>query len=189
MRLTDLMGIIGIVRRDAGEAHGETLILQTQAFRVVIAAAQTGDVLTEGAQEFPVLALIGLPGQLAEGDRITGGDESGQMIGQGPLAGLSELMGMRHEMFCLGQGGLLEEPFAVGSLFPLGKVGRANRLAAEGRRQDGLDLRHGVEPDDDLFAGLAFTQTVVDLLANQMGKPGDFAVGHIIHRLKLVKTS
>jgi hypothetical protein len=69
----------------------EALAFEAEALGEVVAAAQSGHVLTEGAEELEVLAFIHLGGQLACGEGVAGGQEGGEMIGEVALAGLGEL--------------------------------------------------------------------------------------------------
>ena len=87
------------------------------------------------------------------------------MVGDGAFASLDELAGFGHETVGFGEGGLIQEPLAVGTLFPFGEVAFCDQTAAKFHGHDLYDFGEGVEPGEDLFAGLAVAQTQVDLLA------------------------
>ena len=48
------MRLIGVWRGEVGQAQGEELTLEAQAFGAVIAAAQPDHIVAEAAQEFPI---------------------------------------------------------------------------------------------------------------------------------------
>jgi hypothetical protein len=65
--------------------------------------------------------------------------------------------------------------------FPMGRVGSGDGLAVKVRREEGLDLGPGVKPGGDLFAFAAILQAAVDLFADWLGQPRDFAIAsHIV---------
>ena len=109
----------------------EALMVEAEAFGEVVAAAQAGHVVAEGAQELEVLTLIRLAGQLACGQGIAGGQEGGEMVVDAALASLSEFAGFGEEMGRLSEGGLLEEPGGVVAFFPFGEVAFVNGTAAK----------------------------------------------------------
>jgi len=169
-------GTHGVLVCAPGLLHLEAFAVDAQPFGPLIVAAQTGYVVTEGAQAIPLFAAIRIAVQLADGQGIPGGDEGGEMVGQGTLAGLGDFAGFGQEAAGLSEGILLEEPGGVVAFFPFGEVGLGNRMAGKGGGQDLPDFRAGVEPGDDLSALLAVAQTEVDLLAEVMGQPGDFTL-------------
>jgi len=57
---------------------------------------------------------------------------------------------------------LLEEPFAIAALFPVGKVGFVDGAALEIALEDGLGFREGIEPVDELAAGFAVVEAAVE---------------------------
>ena len=100
----------------------EALTLEAQPFGVLIAAAEIHNVAAEGAQAFHVFALVHIVAQATSGHGIPGGDEGGQMVGHRPLPCLGEFAGLGDESAGLGEGGLFDEPGAVGALLPTGEV-------------------------------------------------------------------
>ena len=180
------MRLIGVWRGEVGRAQGEELTLEAQAFGAVIAAAQADHIVAEAAQEFPLCPLILIVPQHVPGQRIFGGNETGQVVCGGPFAGLGQLAGLGHELVGLGQGGLLEEPEPVGAFFPLREVILVHRPAAKLGGDDLPDFGNGVEPEDDAPAFFAVAQTAVEFLPNEMGQPGDFTVWGDVHRSYLV---
>ena len=186
MGFMGFMGLMGVWRREVGQAHGEELTLETQAFGVVIAAAQTDHIVAEAAQEFEVCPLILIVAQHVPGQRILGGNEGGQVVCNRPFAGSGQRAGVGDELVGLGQGGLLEEPEAVGAFFPLREVVLVDRPAAKFGGDDLPDFRNGVEPGNDAPAFFAVAQAKVDFLPNVMGQPGDFTVWGNVHRSYLV---
>jgi hypothetical protein len=111
------------------------------------------------------------------------------MIGDGPLAGLGELAGLDQETVGIGEGDLLEEPLAVGTLFPLGEIVFGDWPASKHGGEHLIDFGAGIEPNEDLAAGLAVAQAKAYLLANVMWEPGDFTVGDVVHNLYWVVLS
>lgn len=161
--------------------------LEVEALGELITAPQGDDVAAEGAQLLPAGRRIGLVSELDGGKGVMGGDEEGQVVGDGALAGLGKLAGFGHETAGFGEGGLLEEPVGVVAFFPLGEVGRGEGMACKLGGEQMLDFGHGVERRDDLAGGLAVAQTGVDILADMMGKAGDFTDGGVAHRFDWVK--
>jgi len=161
----------------------QLLPVEAQPLDGMIAAAQSDHIAAESVQELPVFDGIHDFAQALKGQGVTGGDNGGEMVCDLALAGLGELARLGQEEGRLGQDLLSEEPVAVGTLFPLGEVGLANRPGGKGGGQQGLDFRQGVEPGDDLFGGLAVAQTGVDLFAKKMRKAGDFTMVRVGHGL------
>jgi cytochrome c biogenesis protein ResB len=87
------VGLMGIMGGSGGVdklALFEALAFEAEVLGTVVAAAQSGHVVREGAEEFEVLAFIHLAGQLAGGEGVAGGEEGGEMVGDVALAGLGE---------------------------------------------------------------------------------------------------
>jgi len=68
---------------------------------------------------------------------------------------------------------LLEEPFAIAALFPVGKVGFVDGAFLEIALEDGLGFREGIEPVDELAAGFAVVEAAVEEGAKFAGEAGE----------------
>jgi hypothetical protein len=174
------------LRRHLWQAHNLELALEAHPLNGMIPATQSDHVVAEGAQEFQAGLGIGVVAELAPGQSILGGNIGGKMVGDGAVAGLGELAGLGEETVGFGEGGLLEEPLAVGTLFPLGEVVFADGPPGAGGGEGLLDFGAGIEPGEDLCARLAVAQTETYLLANWVREAGDFTFWCLVHRLYLV---
>ena len=113
-------------------------------------------------------------GHFAQEHGIAGDDGVGEAAGQFAV-GAGELGGVGGEF----AGGFKEflggEPVEEAAVVPFGEVLRADGDAVEVFGEEGLDFGEAVQPLDEVHAGFAVVEALVELVAKLVGEAGDFA--------------
>jgi hypothetical protein len=151
-------------------------LLDFEAGGGVVAAAQGGDGAQETGEVFEVgeggIVKVAVP--FADGVEDAGGEQAGGVVGH-ERGDLFQLCGVVQ-----GFAGVCEEvaadlPFEVAAVAPLGEVLLGDGFVVEEFAEDLFDGGEGVEPSDDLAAGIVAVEAVVDGGAEIVGKAGDFS--------------
>ena len=114
-------------------------------------------------------------GHFVEEDGIAGGDGVGEAVDEVAVGEAGELGGVGGE-FAGGFEEILDgEPVEEAAIVPFGEVLGADGDAVEMFGEEGLDFGEGVEPLDEVHAGFAVVEALVELVAEGAGETGDFA--------------
>ncbi len=136
----------------------------------VMVGFEEGD---DGGEDFEE---VGGGGYFAGADGLeeaVGGDGGG--AGSEAAGGPGEAAGVTGMFFDEEEGFLFFEPALEAGGAPVGKVAMGDGLAGELVGEDFLDGGEFVEPGEDEGAGLAVIEAAVELLADGVGKAGNFA--------------
>ena len=149
------------------------------------AALEAGDVTVEAVQEIEAGEEVGVEGtfegHFAQEDGVAGGDGVGEAVGEVAVGKAGEFGGVGGEFAGVFEEFLGGEPVEEAAVVPFGEVLGADGDAGEMFGEDGLDFGEGVEPLDEVNAGFAVVETLVELVAEVVRETGDFAGAfHII---------
>ena len=140
---------------------------------------EAGDVAVEAVQEVEAGEEVGVEGtfegHFAQEDGVAGGDGVGEAIGEVAVGEAGEFGGVGGEFAGVFEEFLGGEPVEEAAIVPFGEVLRADGDAVEVFGEDGLDFGEAVEPLDEVHAGFAVVEALVELVAEGAGEAGDFA--------------
>ena len=144
-----------------------------------------GDVAVEAVEEVEAGEEVGVEGafegHFAQQDGVAGGDGVGEAVGEVAVGEAGEFGGVGGEFAGVFEEFLGGEPVEKAAVVPFGEVLGADGDAVEVFGEDGLDFREGVEPLDEVHAGFAVVEALVELVAEVVREAGDFAGA--FHRL------
>ena len=157
-----------------GFGFGEAFFLGLEG-----AALNLERMAVEAEQEVELVLDVGrrgaVQGDFGQQDGEAGGDGVGEAVGEVAVGEAGELGGVGGEF----AGGFKEvlggKPVEKAAVVPFGEVLRADGDAVEMFGEDGLDFGEGVEPLDEVNAGFAVVEALVELVAERAGETGDFA--------------
>ncbi len=114
-------------------------------------------------------------GHFVEENGVAGDDGVGEAVNKVTIGEAGELGGVGGEF----AGGFEEflggKPVEEAAVVPFGEVLGADGDAGEVFGEDGLDFGEGVEPFNQVHAGFAVVEALVELVAEGAGEAGDFA--------------
>ena len=106
----------------------------------------------------------------------------GEAVGEVAVGEAGELGGVGGEFAGVFEEFLGGKPVEKAAVIPFGEVLGADGDAVEVFGEDGLDFGEGVEPLDEVHAGFAVVEALVELVAEVVREAGDFAGAfHKIH--------
>jgi hypothetical protein len=155
--------------------------LDDQSCGGMIAPAQFNEVGAKLAEHFPVDFAILIQLVLSSHQKTRHGQE--RHVVSETTCVFAQLRCVSFDAAHCFQGILLEEPFAVTTLAPLGEILLAHGFSVEFAFDHGAHRRKRVEPRDQRAALFAVLEAAVELLADFAGKTGDFAIARFIHGL------
>ena len=121
-------------------------------------------------------------GHFVKENGVAGDDGVGEAVGEMAVGEAGELGGVGGEF----AGGFEEilggKPVEEAALVPFGEVLGADGDAVEVFGEEGLDFGEGVEPLDEVHAGFAVVEALVELVAEGARETGDFAGA--FHRIR-----
>ena len=120
-------------------------------------------------------------GHFAKEDGVAGGNGVGEAIGEVAVGEAGEFGGVGGEFAGVFEEFLGGEPVEETAVVPFREVLGADGDAVEMFGEEGLDFGEGVEPLDEIHAGFAIVEALVELVAELVGETGDFAGA--FHRL------
>ena len=164
------------LRAGVGLLEGEPLAFEVEAVGVKFGATKAGDIGAELAKAGPTGLGLGLGSHegLSGGGVLEAKPASefvGEVAGEGLLFRGERIIHRVEEV----EGILADEPIAVAAAFPFGEVARGEGAGVKLGGEDGSNLRQGVQPLEQGFAGLAVAQAAVELVTQLVGKTGNFA--------------
>ena len=118
------------------------------------------------------LAIVGARLHLSQGDAELGREQPGHRFGERIRRGLLELIGVLDHLPDRAEYLLVIEPILETALLPSRQVRLIDGLVSE----LGLHFRQRVEPRDEVHAGLAVEEALIELPADDSGQAGDFSV-------------
>ena len=124
---------------------------------------------------------FGVQGHFGEQRAVAGEHGGGEGIEQGAAGGGGEVGGLGGEVFGGFAHFLAGEPFAIAAEVPVGEVLRADEVAAVVFFDEGEDFGELVEPKQNVVAGFAVAEALVEFFAEGFGETGEFA--GTVHRL------
>ena len=143
------------------------------------AALDAGDVAVEAVQEVEAGDEVGVDGtfegHFAQEHGVAGGDGVGQGVGELAVGEAGEFGGVGGEFTGVFEDFLGGEPVKETAVIPFGEVLRADGDAVEMFGEDGLDFGEMIQPFNEVHAGFAVVETLVELVAERAGEAGDFA--------------
>jgi len=146
---------------------------------------EAGDVAVEAVEEVEAGEEVGVEGafegHFAQEDGVAGGDGVGEAIGEVAVGEAGEFGGVGGEFAGVFEEFLGGEPVEEAAVVPFREVLGADGDAVEMFGEEGLDFGEGVEPLDEIHAGFAIVEALVELVAELVGETGDFAGA--FHRL------
>lgn len=152
-------------------------LLEFEVGGAEVIAAEAGELALGIADAFPALVDIGTVAKpvLGGADEVGGGD-GGKGIGDfpGTEAGVQGI-GLFGELKGEVAGFPEFEPVLIAALAPFGEVLLGDGAAAKEFGEDTLDFGEGVEPGEELGAGGAVIDALVEFIAEDAGEAGDFA--------------
>jgi len=154
-----------------------TFLLEGGANGAMVVPAHLRDFAVNGAEALPALFQVRLFFQQGEGDAgDLLGDQEGEAVAQMVfLGGFDYIIGAFDQAEGGFAGFLAAEPFKVAGVFPVGEVLFGDGAAGELVVEDFLDVRLGVEPLDDVGAGMAVFDAEGQLVAAVFGEAADFS--------------
>ena len=143
------------------------------------AALEAGDVAVEAVQQVKAGEEVGVEGtfegHFAQEDGVAGGDGVGEAVGEVAVGEAGEFGGVGGEFAGVFEEFLGGEPVEEAAVVPFGEVLGADGDAGEMLGEEGLDFGEAVQPLDEVHAGFAVVEALVELVAKRAGETGDFA--------------
>jgi hypothetical protein len=103
-----------------------------------------------------------------------GGEECRNAAGYAMVTGMAETTGLFGEGLGVEEGAVFDEPLLVAGMTPVIEVLAVHQLASEMGVEDGFDGGELVKPGEEVVAGVAVTEALVEMLTDFVGKTGDF---------------
>jgi len=140
---------------------------------------EAGDVAVESVQEVEAGEEVGVEGafegHFAQEDGVAGGDGVGEAVGEMAVGEAGEFGGVGGKFAGVFEEFLGGEPVEETAVVPFGEVLRADGDAGEMFGEDGLDFGEAVQPLDEVHAGFAVVEALIELVAELVREAGDFA--------------
>jgi len=150
---------------------------EVEALGGKIAATKANNVIAELAEAGPLGERVGFVENKISGESgVLEGEPVGKFVGEDIGQYLLLVVGwFLFEILNEIESFLAGEPIAITAKLPVGEILVADGAASELIGKNGADFRQGIKPIEEGSAGFAVLKAVIELLAKDCRKAGDFA--------------